>query len=366
MRDRIIGSLLLKELRQILRNKQILAMLIVTPTLQMIVYGLALNPDVQGLMLGVVDMSQTPKSRELTASLLNNNAFQLGQSFGRVHSLYERVDGGELDAGVVIPPEFARDLAANRPAELQVVLSAVDANTAGIAASYITQIIGAYEETLQAKPQRVQVDISFLYNPGLNATWFFVPAVIAMSLTVAGTLVATSSLLREKEQGTVDQLLMSPASPTQILIAKIAPLLVVLFGVVNMSLMLALVIFHVPMRGSYLLFCIASFEYMFVLIALGLSLATYAQNQRQALLTTFFVMMPLIQLSGALSPLETMPPFFQKLSVLNPLRFYIVCVRGILLKGNGLTELMPSLTVLFVFALVFMTISASRFRKQLA
>lgn len=363
--NRIVSSLLMKELRQILRDKQILAMLIVTPTLQMTVYGFALNPDVQDLALGVVDFSQTPKSRELVASLQNNDAFDIKPSGGSAKQLYQRVDDGTLDAGVIIPPQFSRDIAAQRQSNVQVVLSAVDANTSGIAAAYINQIVQAYESGLHEVVRRVAPQITFLYNPGLNPTWFFVPAVIAMSLTVAGTLVATSSLLREKEQGTVDQLLMSPASSSQILVAKVAPLVVVLFGVVNMSLSLALLLFHVPLRGSYGLFCIASLEYMFVLIALGLTLASWAQNQRQALLTTFFFMMPLIQLSGALSPLETMPPFFRWLSLLDPLRYYIVCVRGVLLKGNGVNELITELCVLFVFAVVYMSISASRFRKQL-
>jgi ABC-2 type transport system permease protein len=366
MFNRTLRSLIIKELRQILRNKQILAMLLITPTLQMLAYGLALNPDVKDLGLAVVDFAATPDSRELVAALVENKVFDLKPSGGSVPELYRRVDDGVIDAGLIIPPEFQRLIAAGRTATVQVVLSAVDANSAGIAASYVSQIINQFDRLMFGVQERVRPQITFIYNPGLNATWFFVPAVIAMSLTVAGTLVSTSTLLKEKETGTIEQLMMAPASPTQILIAKLVPLVVVLFGVVNVSLFLGCTVFHVPIRGNYLTFCIASFEYMFVLLALGLAMASYANNQRQAMLSTFFIMMPLIQLSGALAPIETMPHFFRYLSLLNPMRFFIACLRGILLKGNGIAELWMDLLILLAFAVVFMTISVSRFRKQLS
>lgn len=365
MATRVLWSLIDKELRQILRNKQILVMLFLTPTLQMLAYGLALNPDVKDLSLGVIDFARTPDSRELVANLVSNHVFDMQRSGETVAELYHRVDTGELDAGMVIPPEFRRQIARGQTATVQVVLSAVDANSAGIAAAYIGQILAAFNDNLLAMRQRIAPAISFVYNPGLNATWFFVPAVIAMSLTVAGTLVSTSTLLKEKESGTIEQLMMSPSSPTQILIAKLVPLVVVLFGVVNVSLLLGCLLFGVPFRGNYFLFCFASFEYMFVLLALGLAMASYASNQRQAMLSTFFIMMPLIQLSGALAPIETMPHFWRYLSLINPMRYFIACLRGILLKGNGLPELWLDLLVLFGFAVVFMTVSVSRFRKQL-
>lgn len=365
MINRLMRALIAKELRQILRNKQILAMLLVTPTLQMLAYGIALNPDVKNLKLGVVDFAQTPESREMTAQLVGNQVFDLEPVGGDVSKLYYLVDEGDLDAGMVIPPEFQRQIAQGKTATVQVVLSAVDANTSGIAASYIAQIINQYALSLVNQVRRIAPQISFLYNAGLYAPWFFVPAVMAMSLTVAGTLVSTSTLLKEKESGTIEQLMMSPASATQILIAKLVPLVVVLFGVVNVSLLLGLLIFGVPFRGNYLVLCIASFEYMFVLLALGLAMASYAENQRQAMLSTFFIMMPLMQLSGALTPIETMPAFWQYLSAVDPMRFYIACLRGILLKGNGFSELWVNLVILLGFAAVFMAISASRFRRHL-
>ena len=365
MINRVLRSLVIKELRQILRNKQILAMLLVTPTLQMLAYGLAFNPDVKNLALGVIDEAATPTSRELVARIVSSEAFQIHRAGQNIRDLYKRVDEGSLDAGMIIPPDFQRTIARGDTSDLQVVLSAVDANSAGIASGYLIQLINAFNQTLSNATQRIAPQISYMYNPGLTASWFFVPAIIAMSLTVAGTLVSTSTLLKERESGTIEQLMMSPASATEILMAKLIPLVVVLFVVVNVSLTLGAVVFQVPFRGSYLLYCIASFEYMFVLLALGLAMASYASNQRQAMLSTFFIMMPLMQLSGAFYPIETMPAFWRYLSLLNPMRFYIDCLRGILLKGNGFSELWVNLVVLLAFAVVYMTISVSRFRKQL-
>lgn len=365
MLSQTVRSLIIKESRQIIRNKQILVMLLVTPTLQMLTYGLALNPDVKNLRLGVVDMANVPTSRELMAQLVSNHVFDLKPSGGTAQQLYRKVDAEDLDAGIVIPPEFPRLIAQGKTAIVQVVLSAVDANSAGIAASYVLQITDAFNSTLSGYVQEISPQIFFLYNPGLNAAWFFVPAVIAMSLTVAGTLVSTSTLLKEKEDGTIEQLLISPATSAEILIAKLVPLFVVLFVVVNISLFLGCTIFGVPLHGSYLLFFISSFEYMCVLLALGLAMASYAANQRQAILSTFFVMMPLIQLSGALTPIESMPAFFRYLSMINPLRFYIECLRGILLKGNGIEQLWPDMLILSVFAIVYMGLSVFQFRKQL-
>jgi len=364
--DRALASLLIKELRQITRNKQIIALLLVTPTIQLIMYGYALDPQVKHLRMGIVDYALSPNSRELTSSFVRNEVFDISPAGESEHELFARVNRGQLDAGVVIPPEFERDVLSKKGANIQVALNGVDANTAGIAASYVLQIVNSFNQTLRPVFNAIVPQISFMYNPGLISSWFFAPAVMAMSLNIAGTLVSSSTLLREKETGTIEQLMMTPADSQQIIIAKIVPLIGVLFGVVTVSLTLALLIFHVPFRGNPLFFAFVSLLYMFVLIALGLALASFAANQRQAMLTSFFIMMPLIQLSGALSPIESMPIFFKYLSLIDPLRFYVACLRGILLKGNGIAELSNEVMALVVFAVVLMSISVNRFRKQLA
>lgn len=362
-------ALLMKEFLQLLRNKQLLVILVITPMVQLMAYGFALSPEVKHLRLGVLDYSCTPVSRDLVAELRSNELFDLCESGRNNAELSRRVKDGQLDAGLIIGPEFARRLKAGKPAEIQILLDGVDANTAGIAGSYVMQVLSNFKSehavTLQGVNQ-VDTESSFIYNPGLISAWFFVPGVIGMVLNISGIMVSSATLLREKETGTLEQLLMTPVSSAEILIAKIIPLLAVLFANVGVSISIGMAVFGMPFRGSPISLFVITLLYIFVVISIGIALATVSTNQRQAMLISFFITMPVIQLSGAISPLESMPPFFRDLSLLNPLRYYIVCLKGVLLKGVGVEVLWPQILALACFAFVLLSLSASRFRKQLA
>jgi ABC-2 type transport system permease protein len=362
-------ALLIKEFLQLLRNKQLLVILVITPMIQLSAYGFALDPEVKNLRLGVIDLACSPASRDLIATFVSNQVFNLVDSGRTEQELSLRVRDGQVDAGLVIGPDFTRRIKAGKRASIQVLLDGVDANTAGIAAAYVQQTLANFKsEHAQASAVRdlVETDATFVYNPGLIASWFFVPGVIGMVLNIAGILVSSATLLREKETGTLEQLLMTPVSSAEILIAKIIPLMVVLFVNIGVSLTIGMGIFHLPFRGDPISMLLISLLYIFVVMSIGITLATISSNQRQAMLISFFITMPVIQLSGALAPLESMPPFFLTMSVFNPLRYYIVCLKGVLLKGVGLEYLYPHVIVLFCFAFILLTLSAWRFRKQMA
>jgi ABC-2 type transport system permease protein len=362
-----------KELQQIFRDKQLMFLLFFMPILQIFIYGFALSPEVEHLRLGVIDHSNGIISRDLTADLLVNGVFDLCPSGGTEESLSQRVQDGKLDAGVLIPPDMERLVKANRTARVQVLLDGVDANTAGIANGYINQIVNSANRQLaisanrtgQVPVQVVSPQISFAYNPGLISSWFFVPGVIALVLNLVSTLVSSAALVREKDSGTLEQLLMTPVNSHQILLAKVVPLSLLLMLTVFVALGVATLVFHVPFRGNFLLFLFVSFMAILVGISIGIALAAYSQNQRQSLLTSFFINLPVIQLSGAIAPLESMPEFFQWLSILDPLRYYVTCVRCIVLKGVGLEEIWPNVLALAAYAFVLLALSSSRFRKQL-
>jgi len=211
----------------------------------------------------------------------------------------------------------------------------------------------------------VAPDITYVYNPGLVSSWFFIPGVLGLVMTITGTLVSSVTLVKEKDSGTLEQLLMTPAESWEILTAKIIPLLVMLNGTVILALSLGLLVFQLPFRGNFFTYMFVSNIFIFVVISIGIILATISKNQRQAILTSFFFNIPLIQLSGSLSPIESMPQFFVYLTYLNPLRYYIQCIRNILLKGVGLEVMWRDVSILLLFAVVFLSFSASRFRKQL-
>jgi ABC-2 type transport system permease protein len=365
--DHRIFALMRKELQQILRNKQLVFLLIFPPTVQILLYGFALSPDVQDLKLGVVDQCKTTASRELVSALVENHVLDLAFSGGSEHALAQKVKEGKLDAGLVIPPEFNRQLTQGRTAKVQVYLDGVDANTAGIANGYIAQMIRRFAQkyvTSQA-PQAVTPDITYIYNPGLVSSWFFVPGVMGLVLTLAGSLVSSSTLVREKDTGTLEQLMMTPAESWEILVAKIVPLFFLLYINVFFALFLGHFIFDLPFRGNFLLYVFVSGVYIFVGISIGIVLATISSNQRQAILTSFFINLPLIQLSGALAPLDSIPRPLQIISYLNPLRYYIECIRNILLRGVGLDVIWPNVLALLVFSVLFLVSSAYQFRRQL-
>ncbi len=363
-----LWSLVRKEIAQILRNKQLIVLLIIPPTLQLLVYGFALNPDVHNLKLGVVDYAQTADSRELVSAFTDNRIFIPQQFLFSEKALATQVETGALTAGVVIPPEFSRRLANAETTEIQILVDGVDANTAGIASGYLAQMVQQYALTRLGNAQTlpIQTEVTFLYNPGLASSWFFVPGVMGLVLTLIGTIVSSITVVREKDTGTLEQLLMTPAAEWEILLSKIVPLFVLLMGDVMLALTIGRVIFNLPFRGSFLLFMGLSGLYVFVGISVGILLATVCQSQQQVVLTTFFINLPMVQLSGAIAPIETMPPFFQSLSWVNPLRHYIAIVRGILLKGVGLEALWGNALMLGAFVMVLFAVSTNRFRKQLS
>ncbi|MHC5744940.1 MAG: ABC transporter permease [Nostoc sp.] len=365
--DSPFWALVRKEINQILRNKQLIVLLVVPPTVQLLLYGFILNPDVHNLRLGVIDYANVSASRELVSAMTSNRIFTLESVPSSEKALSRQVEEGKLDVGVVIPPDFPRQLA-QKSAEIQVFIDAVNANTAGIAGNYMNQIIQQYNLQLtQGKVNPpVAPEVVFLYNPGLTSSWFFVPGVMGLVLTLIGTLVSAITVVREKDTGTLEQLLMTPAANWQILLSKIVPLAFLLMGDVLLAITLATVIFHVPFRGNFLLFLALSSMYVFVGISLGILLATVSSSQQQVVLTAFFINLPMVQTSGAIAPIEAMPPLFQALSLLNPLRHYIAIVRGILLKGVGLDVLWMNVLALVAFAVVLLTISISKFRSQLS
>jgi len=362
-------ALAIKEVNQILRNKELISLLIFPPTLQLVIFGLALNPNVEHIKLGIVDYSNTPASRELVSAFTENQVFSAERYSTSVAPLSQQVQEGKVTAGLVIPPYFNRDLNQDdTSAEVQVLINAVDANTAGIASGYITQIVEQYSRKLNPSqaPPLVDPQVNYLYNPGLTSSWFFVPGVLGVVVTLISTLVSAATLVREKDTGTLEQLLMTPSAAWEILLAKIVPLFVLVMGDSILALGVAHLVFALPVRGSFLLFLIFSGLYTFVGIGIGIILATVSRSQQQAQLSSFFITLPVMQFSGAISPIESMPRVLQYFSLLNPLRHYVQILRGLLLKGVGLDVLWPNALALLVFAIVLLTISISKFRTQLS
>ena len=360
-------ALIIKEIRQILRNRQLIFLLLFPPTLQLLIFGLALSPDVKHLPLAVVDYNQTRESWELVSALKENEIFDFKGYQSDQVNLSQKVQQGKLSVGLIIPPDFQRQIKQGKTAEIQVLLDGVDANSAGIAQGYIKQIVNNYNQKIADVPIQplITTQVIFLYNQGLTSSWFFVPGVIGLVLTLTGILISALTVIKEKDVGTLEQLLMTPAAAWEILLAKIIPIFVLLLGDLLLASTLGRLVFHLPFRGNFLVFVLLSSLYIFVCIGIGILLATLVKTQQQISLISFFFNIPIIQLSGAIAPTESMPIFFKSLSVLDPLRHYIEISRTLILKDVGIESVWPQTIALLIFAVLILSLSISRFRRQL-
>jgi ABC-2 type transport system permease protein len=356
--------------------------LILPPIFQLTLFGFALSAAVSNVRLGVVDESQTPESRELVATLTESESFRLGGYYFSVDELGDSISQARVDAGVVVPYDYARDLHRGHSTTVQFLLNATNANTATISQAYAEGIIQTYTAGLQSmgihpslkqvaasqisRRGQVQLMPAFIYNPGLIDSWFIATGVFGLLLIMNSSLVASAAMVRERETGTMEQLLMSPASTSEIIIAKIVPLFTLLCFMMLLCLAVLKIAFHIPFHGSlpYVLFggmlCILSG------ISLGTVIATFSKSAQQAQLTAFFINPPLSSLSGALNPVEAMPRWMQPFTILNPIHHFATIVRGGMLKGSGIVALWPNFLALLIFTLVLVSLSVWRFRKQLS
>ncbi len=385
-----LWSLFVKEFHQIRRNRRLVVLLIIPPTLNIILFGLALNPTFENLRLGVVDYSRTPESRELVSAFTEGLVFQTKAYYASPTDLGQAISRGELDAGLVVPGDFAEKRARRESVSVQVLVDAVNANTATIAGGYAARIVASLNQKIAlSQPPRPQPTgnvsnpqgmslitnaparivttprLTLLYNPGLKSSWFITTGMIGLLLVLQGSVVSAASLVREKEVGTVEQLLMTPAESSEIIIAKVAPIFLLLALDIGLALGVAWVVFDVPVRGSLLLFFFSASLCVLCGIGLGMMLATFARTQQQAQLMSFFTNPPLALLSGATTPIEAMPTWLQPVTSLNPVKHFAIISRGILLKGSGVDVLYPQLLALIAIAVVMVSISAWRFRRQL-
>ena len=371
-----------KESNQIRRDRRLMISLILPPIFQLTLFGFALSAAVSNVRLGVVDESKTPESRELVATLTESESFRLGGYYFSVDELGDSISQARVDAGVVIPYDYARDLHRGHSTTVQFLLNATNANTATISQAYAEGIVQTYTAGLQnmgihtglkqvaaseiSRRGQVQLMPAFIYNPGLVDSWFIATGVFGLLLIMNSSLVASAAMVRERETGTMEQLLMSPASTSEIIIAKIVPLFTLLCIMMLLCLAVLKIAFHIPFHGSlpYVLFggmlCILSG------ISLGTVIATFSKSAQQAQLTAFFINPPLSSLSGALNPVEAMPRWMQPFTILNPIHHFATIVRGGMLKGSGIVALWPNFLALLIFTIVLVSLSVWRFRKQLS
>jgi ABC-2 type transport system permease protein len=361
-----------KEFIQMRRDRATLSLLLGVPVMQLLMFGFAIRQDVRNLPTAVFDASRTQESRALLQRFQATGNFVLRGEAASYEDALARVDAGSARAAIVIPEDFARRVKAGRPAQIQVLVDATDP-TASQSAIGAAQLVGqAYNvELVRARSgaviSRLPLDtrVRPLYNPALKSALFIVPGIIGLILS--NTLIITTALavVREREHGTLEQLIVTPLTPGEIMFGKLMPYMLV--GLVQLTavLMLGHWVFHVPIRGSVPLIYLVSALFIFASLGLGLIISTLARAQAQAIQASIFFLLPNVLLSGFMFPREAMPPAAAVLGWALPLTFYLQVVRGIILKGVGLVALWHQITLLVAFSAIMLLIAVRRFHKNL-
>ncbi len=382
-----IGVMIRKEFAQTLRDRRSRGMLIMAPFLQLLIFGYAVTLDVEHARIAWMDMDGTPASRALLAQFEGSGRFTIVATPSSEQEVQDLLDRSRVHAVVRVLPRFARHLARNESAEVQVLIDGTNSNTASLVSAYASAVIMSFSSTtLPLDPENrhaIHLDIRNLgtiarpnfpqiqaqsrvwFNPDLHSRNYFVPGVAANILFMFTIMLTAQSIIREKEIGTLEQLMVTPLRPIELMLGKILPFAAV--GVFNLLTIVAaaLVIFRIPFRGNILLLVACSLLFLMTTLGIGLFLSSVSQTQQQSNMAAFFFNMPAFMLSGFTFPIRNMPVAVQYLTYLNPLRYFMEIVRGIFLKGVGVSVLWPQMVTLAVFGAVVLTLSALRFHKSL-
>jgi ABC-2 type transport system permease protein len=351
----------------------------IQPAVQLLLLGFALSATVTNLKLGVVDDDQSIESRALVNALGESKSFRLVGTYGSISDLAKALSKGDLSAGMVVPYDYSRNLERGKDSTVQVLLNGVNANTAAISQGYAESVIESYNAGLRGShtglappgvatnPRGfVSLRPAFLYNPGLKGSWFLATGVFGLLLLLNASLVAETTMIRERERGTIEQLLMLPASTAEIVIAKIAPLFAMLCIMVVICMLLIKFAFAVPFHGSFALVTFGAALCLLCGIGVGTTIASFSKSAKQSMLLGFFVNPLLFSFSGSLNPVEGMPKWMQPLTIVNPIHHLATIARGCLIKGSGFGDLWTNFFALAALTLGLLTLSIWRFRGQLS
>ena len=368
-----LRAIFLKEFIQMRRDRGTLALLLGIPVMQLLLFGFAIRQDVRNLPTVVFDASRTSQSRSLVQQFEATDNFHIRGDVPSYSAAIEAIDAGKARAAIVIPEDYARSLKRGRPTQVQVLVDATDptASQSAIGAALLVgqrtnvQTIATRLGQAPDTPPALDMRVRPLYNPALQSVFFIVPGIIGMILSNILIVTTAMAVVREREHGTLEQLIVTPLTRSEIMFGKIAPYVLVGMVQITAVLLVGHFLFHVPIRGSLLLIYGVALLFIVANLGLGLFISTLAMTQAQAMQVSFFFLLPNVLLSGFMFPREAMPEAARWIGLALPLTYFLQVIRGIVLKGVGLVELWPQALALVGFALLFFTFSTLRFHKQL-
>ena len=363
-----------KEFIQIFRNSKMRAIVLIMPLVQSMVFGYAVTTDVKQVTTAVYDQAQTPESRDLVDRFIHSGYFSVKQMIHNDREMDELIDRGIVAAILRIPPDFSGKLASGTTVAVQIVVDGTDSNTAGVVLNYAGNIIrNDAIEILRKRTDRpgweatgVHLQTRAWFNENLTSRNFYVPGVIASIVMLVTLLLTSMSVVREKEMGTMEQIIVTPITSAEFIIGKTMPSIIL--GFVNMIFVTLISVFwfDIPVRGSIVTLLVANGFFLMTTIGAGLFISTLSDTQQQAMMSAFFFYLPAVLLSGFMFPIANMPDVVQAFTYLNPLRYFLIVIRGIFLKGVGWAILWPQILAMFVLGSLILTLAVKRFRKNLA
>lgn len=371
-----VYHLVRKELLHLLRDSRSRRLLIAGPLIQIVVFGYAVNTDVRHARTFLLDADQTAESRALASALTSSQHFTITTSSDRPADLARALDAGDVLMGVHIPRGFAADVASGRPTSVQLLVDGSSANTANVALGYATQIIGHYGRVRGAEiatragvqPPTGGVDfaVRVWFNPDLSSRTYNVPAVMGNIVMLIALMLTSLAVVRERELGTLEQLMVSPLSPAELMIGKTVPAALMAMLDVVLVTAIALLWFRIPFEGSYVLLAVTSLLYVLTGLGVGLLFSTISNTQQEAFMSMFMFFLPALMLGGLLFPVENMPHWVQVLSYIDPVRHFLIVVRGVFLRGAGWEIVWPQLLWLTGIGTGLLWIATKQFHKTAA
>ncbi len=370
-----LTSIIRKEFIQIIRDPRTLMMIIVMPILQLFLLGYAATTDVKNIPLAVWDQNRTPQSRALLDAFRGADYFNISYMVGSEDEYRILIENGQARAVLIIPPGYDRDLSEGH-AQVSMVLDGSDATVGSTALSAANLIVQSYATRIMidqtALSSRVasitppvNISTQVWYNPDLISAYFMIPGVVGMILSMVTAMLTATAVVRERERGTIEQLIVTPIRSWELIVGKLLPYVALAYVDIFEILIIGHFWFQVPIRGDLGLILLLSGLFVISSLGIGLFASTIANTQQEAMITVLFTMLPSIFLSGFFFPIDAMPKFLQVVSYIIPLRFYLVIIRALLIKGVGVQALQNEIIALVIFAVVIMAGASARFRKRL-
>lgn len=369
-------ALMRKEGLQIMRDRRTLALVFIMPIMQLLLLGYAATSDVRNIPLAVLDQDKSPASRKLLDSFRTADYFRQAFDVTSEDELRTLIDSGHARTGLIIPPDYSSRLAAGRPAQVAFIIDGSDPAIAGTALAAATLIGQARATALTvehlaargmavAAAPAIEVRARVWYNPDLISAYYMIPALVGLILQFLTVILTATAIVRERERGTIEQLIVTPLTGAELIVGKLAPYVLIAFIDTLLILAGGVLLFGVPINGSLPLLLLLSALFLVTNLALGLLISTVAVTQQEAIIFALFYNLPSIFLSGFIYPVAAMPRALQLISYAIPLRYFLIVVRGIVLKAVGVAQLWPEIIALSIFAVVVITAAATRFQKRL-